>query len=92
MSRKVEFIKKSEARILIYLENAANHRKNGTVIGEALDIDYIYLMKLLKKMYSKEWIKTHLYNKVTYFDLTEHSPMKYAKERLIGEPQAKLRA
>ncbi len=89
MARKIEFIKKSEARIIMYLLNAANHLKKGSAIGEKLDADYIYLMKLLNVMYKKGWVRTHIYNSTTYFDLTKDCPTFAARMRLIDE-QVKL--
>ena len=91
MARKKEFIKKSEARILIYLSSVANFRKCGSYIAKKLKIDYIYVMKLMEKMWEKGWIRTHKYDQVTYFDLTKVSPMKEAQKRL-ATPQLKLGA
>lgn len=89
MSRKKEFIKESEARILVFLQGAANHMKNGNRMSEKLNIDYVYMMKLLEAMYDKGWVRCHKYNLTTYFDLTKVSPMKEALKRL-AKPQMKL--
>lgn len=89
MARKKEFIKKSEARILIYLTNAEKSRRNGKDMSKKLEVDYIYIMKLLQGMYDKGWIGTHWYNGTTYFHLTAVTPIKMA-EKKIAEPQVKL--
>ena len=90
MPRPVEFIKRSEARIVIYLIITSNHQKHASRMSEKLRIDYTYLMKLLMGMYEKGWIKTHLYNNITYFNITTTTPIKEAKERLVDE-QVRLR-
>ena len=41
-----EFIKESEARILIFLKHAANHMKNGGRMSEKLEIDYAYMIQM----------------------------------------------
>jgi len=89
MARKYEFIKKSEARILIYLKNCDNHLKCGKMMAEKLKIDYIYIMKLLNGMYEKGWLYTHQYNFTTYFWLSEKVPIEEAIKK-VAEPQIKL--
>ncbi len=92
MSRTIEFMKRQEARIIVYLLNAQNWRKNGSLISAQLNIDYIYTMKLLRAMYDKGWIKTHIYNKRTFFSTTLKTPIKEAKKRLlVGKEQLKLK-
>src|SRR3990167_8690465 len=88
--RKTEFIKKSEARVLIYLSQAENNLKHGGSISDKLKIDYIYLMKLFREMYQKGWVKVHQYNSRTYFDVTETAPLEEAKKK-ISEAQIKLK-
>lgn len=89
MARKLEFIKKSEARIIVYLVSADRYMRNGTRMADKLKIDYIYLMKLLKEMFEKGWVGTHKYNNIIYFTLTDKSPIKYAMDKLI-DGQIKL--
>ena len=81
MSRTKEFIKRQEARILIYLVNAEHILKYGRYISWTLRIDYIYTMKLLSFMFTKGWVKTHKYEGRTFFNVTIKSPIKEAKER-----------
>ena len=82
--RKKEFMKKSEARIIIYLSNVDNYAKSGSRISEKLKIDYIYIMKVLREMYQKGWVKVHEYNQTTYFEPTMKTPVKEAKKRLTN--------
>lgn len=80
--RKKEFMKKSEARIIIYLNNVTNQYKTGRYISERLQIDYIYIMKLLRGMYDKGWSKVHQYQERSYFENTNDCPIKEAKDTL----------
>lgn len=92
MSRKKEFIKRSEARIIIYMITAAKHRMNGSDMARKLKMDYIYLMKLLREMYDKGWIGTHKYNETTFFHTTAVTPIKEANKRMLeGNEQIKLK-
>ena len=76
--RKKEFMKKSEARIIIYLANVGNVSKSGGRMSETLKMDYIYAMRILSEMYQKEWLKVHEYNQTTYFELTDGAPREEA--------------
>ena len=91
MARTIEFIKKSEARIIMFLRTADKPMKRGSTISQKLEIDYIYMMKIFRDMFQKGWIKTHMYDKVIFFTLTEKAPIMAAEKRLLGEPQARLR-
>ena len=90
MSRTEEFMKQSEARIIIYLGQAVATFKTGNVMSVKLKIDYTYLMRLLGEMYNKGWISTRVHQKITYFDLTPVTTIAAAKKRLTSE-QDKLR-
>ncbi len=87
--RKKEFLKKSEARIIIYLNGCANFAKSGSRISETLKMDYIYLMKLLREMYNRGWLKSHQYQQRSYYEITEHAPVEKAKE-ILTDTQIKL--
>ncbi len=89
MARKFEFIKRNEARIIIYLITAALPLRNGKMISEKLSIDYAYVMKLMDDMYNKGWIHTHKYNLTTYYRTGNITPIKEAKGKLMEE-QTKL--
>ena len=80
MVRKVEFLRRSEARIIVYLSNATKLLRYGVRISEVLKIDISYTMKILRQMYNKGWIATHVYDKTTYFRLTITAPTTEAKE------------
>ena len=90
MARTKEFIKESEARILLYLDGAAKPNKYGGKLADKLRIDYVYVMKLLEAMYEKGWVRCHRYNGATYFEVTNVAPVRYAKKRLT-KPQQRLR-
>ena len=85
MPRTTEFMKRSEARIIMYLGTAEDPMKNGSRLAHTLKIDYAYLMKLLTGMYNKGWIITHKFNGLIYFNINNNTPIKEAKERLIDE-------
>lgn len=82
MARKVEFIKKSEARIIIYLINAKRPLRSGKWMSLTLKIDYIYIMKLLRSMYDRGWVSSHRYSGETYFGITLRTPIMEAKKKL----------
>lgn len=90
MARSIEFIRKSEARIIIFLVNAELKAKNGSNISYKLDIDYIYTMKILGQMYNKGWIGKHKYDRTTYYKTISSTPINEAKSKL-AEEQVKLR-
>ena len=83
--RKKEFMKKSEARIIVYLDQVENKVKTGRYLSETLKIDYIYIMKLLREMYNKGWIKSHKYQERSYFELTVNTPRRIANETITNE-------
>lgn len=87
--RKKEFLKKSEARILIYLTTVQNYKKDGYDMSDKLNIDYIYTMKLLREMYQKGWVKVHKYNDKCFFEVTDSAPMKEAKN-ILTDQQTRL--
>lgn len=89
--RKKEFLKRSEARIIVFLNTVANSKKTGSWISDTLHIDYIYIMRLLRGMYQLGWIKSHRYQERDYFEITEAAPLKIAK-KIITEEQDKLKA
>ena len=93
MPRKIEFMKKQEARIIVLLNQIdSKPDRHGGAIADKLDIDYIYTMKLLRGMYDKGWVKVHQFDGKTYFALKLKTPTFEAKERLAGKksPQKTL--
>ena len=92
MARTKEFMRRSEARIIVFLELAAKNIRDGHNISILLQIDYIYVMKVLSQMYEKGWLKTHKYERNTYFRLTLRTPIKEAKQKLLkGNEQTQLK-
>ena len=89
MARKVEFMRRSEARIIVFLLNAEKKARSGGNISYKLKIDYIYTMKILGQMYDKGWVATHKYGGITYFRINIHTPIPEAKKKL-SEAQVKL--
>lgn len=80
---KKEFIKKSEARILVYLETADVKNRYIRQISLTLEIGYIYCIDILGRMHAKGWIKKESYKSKTYYHLARlKAPMKEAKEVL----------
>jgi len=73
MAKKRE-IKRSEARILIFLLNADTPFKYGRMIAHKLRIDYGYLNGILAGLRLKGWVgKTKVDNKV-FYNVLEKAP------------------
>lgn len=87
MGRHIEYIRKSEARIMVYLDITVDYMRTGRKMSDKLKIDYIYLMKLLGQMYDKGWVQTRVYHGLTLFTLSAISPLEEAKERLAGKEE-----
>lgn len=84
-------IKQSEARVLIYLNQAPKPDKYMMFMSAKLDIDYGYLNKVLNLMQSKNWVKrtkSMASNKVFYY-LTDLGASKL--EAAILELQGGMR-
>lgn len=90
MARKLEFVKRSEARIMTFLRQVDSPLKNGYTISATLNIDYCYVMKLLRAMYTKGWIRNHEYEGRRYFNLTAEAPM-YKADKVLTAAQQQLR-
>ena len=69
-------MKKSEARLIIYLKQVDNINKFGAKISMKLEMDYNYTLRILKGMESKGWIHTHKRHNKVFYDLTEDAPTK----------------
>lgn len=81
-------IKKSEARILVYLYTVVKPLRYMTAISTKLDIDYGYVQQLLRGMVTKGWLvrfKTKGNNKV-FFALTRNGQKqnKIAHDKITG--------
>ena len=90
MGAKKQFLKESEARIIIYLNNATNERKYVSMISAKLNIDYTYLMRLLKGLLARNWLKVHYFNNKSFYDINSHTPILTAKKVLSDGGQKRL--
>ena len=82
---KKQFIKRSEARILLYLDQVANPLKYVAKISRRLDIDYNYCNRVLLIMKEKKWVFTHRLVNKTFYDLTSQAPIEPAKAVLQAD-------
>lgn len=76
-------MKLSEARILVFLDNFNKEQRFASLISSKLDIDYCYTMQILKKMEAKRWVASKQFAVKRYYFLTDVTPLKQAKERII---------
>jgi predicted transcriptional regulator len=82
MGAKKKLLKRSEARIMVYLESVDNTEKYVTAISNHLKIDYVYLLRILRQMLTKGWLKIHHFNNKTFYDLACKAPIDKAKQVL----------
>ena len=76
-------LKKSEAKVLVILNNLEHRFKYARYISFKLNMDYAYLLGVLKAMHSKKWIhKIRRENKV-FYQLNKSAPIIEANQRLI---------
>jgi len=77
-------MKKSEARIIIYLSQVPPFKRNVTNISHQLDITYNYVNKLLSKMVFLKWLRKNKLQIRMFYSLTElgKSQLDKAKEVL----------
>lgn len=73
-------IKKSEARILIYLNQVPNELKNIPTMATKLEIDYSYITKIIDSMLEKKWIQRIIGSFKNSYEITKKAPLKQAKE------------
>ena len=78
MSSKMK-IKGSEARIMIYLSVVHPTRKYPSAIANALEMDYGYLLHVLKPMVSKGWLLKQQNRRQVFYTLTKNAPLESAK-------------
>ena len=82
MARTVEKMRKSEARIMIYLSQVGSADCYAYLMSDKLHMDYIYLTRILNEMFNKKWIAVSYLNGRRYFTKTIIAPLHLAKERL----------
>ena len=73
-------LKLSEARIMVYLENADKSLRYARAISYKLNMDYGYLIRMLGNMYNKEWIGKHDSSNKVLYHLNKIAPIEKAKE------------
>lgn len=76
-------MKKSEARILVFLSNVSNPDKFVTNISRKLGMDYAYLIRILGDMVAKGWLRKHHLEQKVFYDLYSTSPIETAKKILM---------
>ena len=82
MNNKTKPLKKSEARILIYLNNVSPNLKFPRAISSKLEMDKAYLSSRLGDMIEKGWLIKDKYPLRTYYNITDKAPIEEAKELL----------
>jgi DNA-binding MarR family transcriptional regulator len=79
-----QYLKKSEAKILVYLNQVDNRLKYKTMISNKLGIDYGYLMRILNNLESKQWIRSlRSHSNKVFYELTKKAPLQKAKDLLV---------
>ena len=76
-------MKKSEAKMLIYLQNVTPRLKSPTMISAKLNLDYCYLVRILRVMEAKGWVRGCKSATKTFYNLTSSSPVEKAKELML---------
>ena len=74
--------KRSEAKILVFLENAELRFKYARQISFKLNMDYAYLLGRLKDLREKGWIKPIYRENKVFYELKLFVPLTKAKELL----------
>jgi len=72
-------IKESEARIMLFLNEANILHRYKNEMSIKLRIDYGYLNRILNGMEQKQWIrrlKSKVYPTKVFFELTKRAPLK----------------
>ena len=71
-------MKKSEAKILIFLNQVNIRYKYAKYMAMKLRIDYAYLLEIIHIMEDKKWLRTiHSANRIMY-ELTTEAPVRSA--------------
>jgi DNA-binding MarR family transcriptional regulator len=79
-------MKRSEARIIVYLNNVDSTLKYGSSMAIKLRMDYAYLLMILRGLKDRGWIKAIPKLGKVFYELTDQSPLAEAKELLISNP------
>jgi len=73
-------IKKSEAKVLIFISNADKRFCFTKQISIKLRMDYGYCMRTLHQLAANGWLKSHQLEQKIFYELTAKAPIKQAKE------------
>lgn len=75
-------MKMSEARILVYLNNADKPLRYAKKMSEKLDIEYKYLLNVLGAMIEKGWIAYYRLGQKKNFTIIDQSKIYEAKTKI----------
>ncbi len=75
-------MKKSEARVLYMISVLPKHLRYSEHLSMKLDLDYVYLTRIVKKMIYKEWLNIHSYGHKKFLIITENAPIKEANKMM----------
>ena len=75
-------MKKSEARIIKYLQQVDDRHKYAKAMSYKLDIDYGYVLRILGLLKFKEYVRTVRRDNKIFYRLTESAPTEEAEKRL----------
>ena len=77
MATKQE-VKKSEAKILIYLNNVDRKFKSAMFMSHKLQVEYNFLLIRLRQMALKGWVMRIPVNNKVYWNVTTIAPLEKA--------------
>ena len=81
----VLFMKKSEARIILYINSVPIQKSYAALISIVLKSDYAYILRILSGMQRKGWLtKVSSPNVSFYYKITTESTIDEAKNLLVG--------
>ena len=75
-------IKTSEARILVFLSNVSAPIRYASQISFKLNIEYGYLIRILKGMVHNQWITPIRRANKIFYEVNSSAPLKLANELL----------
>jgi hypothetical protein len=77
-----QIVKRSEARLLVFLENAEIRFKYAAFMAHKLQTEYNFILLRLREMRMKGWIQRRRSNNKVYYTVTTIAPMKTARQVL----------
>jgi len=79
-------VKRSEARILIFLNNAEPRLKFAAYMAHKLRTEYNFLLLRLREMRYKGWIQRRRSNNKVFYTVTTIAPLEQAK-KVLNQPK-----